>query len=283
MKIISGPARFRAALDAARKAGKTVGFVPTMGYLHEGHLSLVRRAKKENSLAAVSIFVNPTQFGPGEDYKTYPRDAARDKKMLKNIGTDILFMPSARSLYPEGFETAVTVKELSKPLCGVSRPVHFSGVATVVLKLLNLAGPCTLYLGEKDTQQCRVVERMVRDLDVPARVETCPVVREPDGLAMSSRNARLSPAQRAQAPFLHQALKHAESAARSGEKQASRLLRSFKKALMRAPQARLDYAEIVDARTLKPVVKLQKGRAAVLAAAVYFGKTRLIDNIRIGV
>ncbi|HTL71101.1 MAG TPA: pantoate--beta-alanine ligase [Candidatus Eisenbacteria bacterium] len=280
MKVIRSLPALEKALT---RASRPLGFVPTMGYLHEGHLSLVRLAKKENRSVAASVFVNPMQFGPGEDLDRYPRDFARDRKLLESVGADFLFFPSVKDLYPAGFQTAVTVGELSKPLCGVSRPVHFRGVATVVAKLLNLVRPDTLYLGQKDYQQFRVVEQMVGDLGIPVRVRMGPTVREKDGLAMSSRNVFLKPDERREAAGIHAALAGVARRVREGERGALALKRELRDRLKALKGAKVDYAEIVDARTLGVVVKLQARSRILAAAAVRFGPTRLIDNVLIEV
>lgn len=277
MKTVSSAASLARSLAPMRKKGR-IGFVPTMGALHDGHLSLVRRALKENRSVVVSIFVNPLQFGPKEDLKRYPRPLSRDKRLLKKAGTHLLFTPSVGTLYPEGFQTEVKVRELSKGLCGRSRPAHFAGVATVVLKLLNLVRPDTLYLGRKDYQQYRIIERLVRDLALPVKVRPCPIVREKDGLAMSSRNVFLSPEERREAAGILRALERTSERARRGERSGPRLRSALAKDLRALKGARLDYAELVDAATLEPVVQLKVRRPALAAAAVYFSKTRLIDN-----
>jgi pantoate--beta-alanine ligase len=252
-----------------------------MGYLHEGHLSLVRRASEENDATVVSIFVNPLQFGPREDFKRYPRNLERDKRLLKEARTDFLFLPRVQDLYRPGFQTSVSVKDLGKPLCGRTRPTHFSGVATVVLKLLNLVRPDTIYLGQKDFQQCRVIEQMVDDLEMPVEVKMVPIIRERDGLAMSSRNIFLSPTERREAPFLYQALKRCKKMALSGCRDGRTLKRALRASLNKLREGRVDYAEIVDALTLSPVVKSKPGREALAALAVFYKKARLIDNLLI--
>jgi len=254
-----------------------------MGYLHEGHLSLVSRAKKENDIVVASIFVNPLQFGPKEDYKRYPRDLGRDKRLLKKAGTHVLFLPQAKELYPPDFETLVSVKKLSRGLCGRTRPVHFAGVATVVAKLLNLVVPHNLYLGLKDYQQFRVVSQMVRDLHIPVKVVGCPIVREKDGLAMSSRNIFLSGAERRRALSLSKALREARRLVRAGQRRSKRLVLALRKVIDAGNGARVDYVEIVDAAALGPVVQLRAGQKVLVAVAVYFSKTRLIDNCVINV
>ncbi len=277
MQTIRGTRKLRETLDALRRKGRSVGFVPTMGALHEGHLSLVRRSSLENAATVASIFVNPLQFGPKEDYKRYPRQAARDKRLLETEKTSYLFLPSADELYPDGFQTRVEPGELAAPLCGKSRPAHFAGVCTVVLKLLNAVGPCTLYLGLKDYQQYRVLERMVKDLDLPVTVVGCPIAREKDGLAMSSRNAFLSGEERREAPALRRAILAAGAELTAGGGVAA-ARRAGVQALTRAARMRLDYFEIVDAASLRNVVKSTAGSEVLVAAAVFLGRARLIDN-----
>ncbi len=283
MRLIRSPQALHKLTATLRRRHQTVGFVPTMGYLHEGHLSLVRRAKRENDTVVVSIFVNPLQFGPKEDLKRYPRDLARDTRLLKRVKADILFVPDERTFYPKDFQSAVEVGELARGLCGRSRPTHFKGVATVVAKLLGIVGPDTLYLGQKDFQQFRVVEQMVRDLDIPVRVRMAPIVREKDGLAMSSRNVFLTPAERREAAGIRRALVELNTKVRKGRTDARQLRKELHSALRKLRGGRLDYAEIVDARTLRPMVKLVSGQTAVAAVAVYWSKTRLIDNTLIKV
>jgi pantoate--beta-alanine ligase len=277
MKTVRSIASLEAALKPLRSK-KSIGFVPTMGALHEGHLSLVRLAKKQNDVVVASIFVNPTQFGPKEDFKKYPRNLSKDAALLKSAKADILFYPSAAEMYPEGFQTSVTVSELAKPLCGLSRPWHFGGVATVVAKLLGAVKPDTLYLGQKDYQQFLVVERMARDLNLTVHVKMAPIVREKDGLAMSSRNAYLSVTERKEATALNRALLSAKKLLSKGERNAAALKTAMRREIA-ATSGRIDYAEIVDARTLADVLVLKKGSKALFALAVRFGKTRLIDNI----
>lgn len=283
MRIIRSPKQLKKVLSAARKKSLSVGFVPTMGYLHEGHLSLVRRSKKQNDLTVVSIFVNPLQFGPKEDLSRYPRDLGRDSALLSGIQTDILFLPAPKDLYSKNFQTAVSVGSLAKGLCGKTRPTHFAGVATVVAKLLNIVSPDRMYLGQKDYQQCRVVEQMVLDLDMPAKIVRVPITREPDGVAMSSRNVFLSPEERGEAVSLNRSLKTAELAVKNGIRDVSGIRRQITKILRSLKTGRVDYAEIVDSRTLEPVVKLKAGTKIVVALAVFFSKARLIDNKEIKV
>ncbi len=282
MRLVRDPAKIRPAAAALRRRAKGLGFVPTMGFLHEGHLSLVRRARRENGAVAVSIFVNPAQFGRGEDFARYPRDLGRDLGLLRRAGADLVFAPPARAIYPEGFETRVVPGSLAAPLCGRFRPGHFEGVAIVVTKLLGLVRPDALYLGQKDYQQYRVLERVTGDLDMGVRVRMCPIVREPDGLAMSSRNVRLTARERLRAPALYAALRAAAAEVRAGERDARALCRRALARVVRAARPRrIDYLEVRDARTLEPVVRLKPGSRVVLALAVHLGRTRLIDNVLI--
>jgi pantoate--beta-alanine ligase len=266
---------FRQAVLDWRRAGRRVGLVPTMGALHEGHASLIRRARRENDEVVVSIFVNPAQFGPGEDLTRYPRPFARDLALCRREGVSALLAPSPRALYPTGFQTWVTVEELSRPLCGPFRPGHFRGVATVVLKLLNLVQPDRAYFGKKDFQQLRVIQRLVADLNVPVKIVACPTVRERSGLALSSRNAYLSPEERAAAPFLRRALRAAGQVLKS-RRNPAQAKRAAINILREVGEARVQYLEILDPETLGAPKK--KG-PVLLAAAVYVGRTRLIDNL----
>ena len=250
-----------------------------MGYLHKGHLSLVRKAKKENKIVVVSIFVNPLQFGPKEDFSRYPRNFARDSALLKKEKVDVIFKPSAKDLYPDDFQTAVSITRLSRPLCGRTRPTHFGGVCTVVLKLLNCVMPDVMYLGQKDYQQFRVVQQMVKDLHFPVKVAMAPIIREKDGLAMSSRNVYLSKTQRCEAAFLNQALREGKKQVSAGQRNVSKIKSAMRRVLNRTSQGRLEYLEIVNADTLEPVVKLTNRSRVLMALAVTFGKTRLIDNL----
>ncbi len=265
-------------LSAFLRSKQSIGFVPTMGYLHEGHLSLVRAARQENDGVAVSIFVNPLQFGPREDLKRYPRDLTRYLALLRKAGVNFVFVPSNHELYPDSFQTSVAVKHLSLPLCGASRPTHFSGVASVVLKLLNIVKPQRLYLGQKDFQQIRVLETLIEDLNLGVEVRRMPIVRDRDGLAMSSRNYLLKKDERRQAILMHTALLECRDCIESGERDAKKILKSAQSRLRALRLGRRDYFEIVDAEALKPVVKLKKGQTVLAAAAYIFSKTRLIDN-----
>ncbi len=259
-----------------RQEGR-LGFVPTMGALHEGHLELVRVAKRRCKRVVVSVFVNPIQFGPKEDYRTYPRDFKRDKLLLARLGVDVLFYPDVKEMYPEGYSTYVEVEGLTEHLCGRSRPGHFRGVTTVVAKLFNIVLPDVAVFGQKDAQQAFVIKRMVRDLNFPVDVVIVPTVREPDGLAMSSRNVYLNEEERRQAPVLYQALRRAEEMIKAGKRDARQVKQAMRRFIRSAPLARIDYVEIVDTDRLQPV-KTIKGEVLV-AVAVYFGRARLIDNL----
>jgi len=269
-------AEVRAAVSEARRAGKSIGFVPTMGALHRGHAALVEAARAECDLVVVSIFVNPTQFGPNEDFARYPRTLDADRAVCENAGCDVLFVPAVAEMYPAGFATFVEVPALATGLCGRSRPTHFRGVCTVVAKLFNIVAPDVAYFGEKDAQQVRILARMTRDLDLPIRVSPQPTVREPDGLALSSRNRYLDADQRAQATVLHRALQAAAADVAVGERRADAVRERLVRTIATAPLARLDYAEVVDGETLQPVETL--AGPVLLALAVKFGETRLIDN-----
>lgn len=268
-------------IHTAKKAGKTVGFVPTMGYFHEGHLSLMRRAKAENDLVVVSLFVNPTQFGPKEDYQSYPRDLARDQSMAAEAGADLLFVPQVEEMYPKDFQSFVEVTGVSQGLCGASRPQHFRGVATVVMKLFNIVEPDRAYFGEKDAQQLRVIKRMVADLNLNLEVIGCPIVREHDGLAMSSRNVYLNPGERQAALVLYQALMKGKELIEGGERSVSKVRKELEDLIKKEQQANLDYLEIRESQNLTPVDTLSG--EIIIALAVKIGKTRLIDNMVINI
>jgi len=260
-----------------RRAGKTIGLVPTMGALHEGHLSLIRRAARENDLVVVSIFVNPIQFGPNEDFKKYPRPFAKDVKLAVKAGADIIFNPGAGEMYPPGYQTYVEPGELTAGLCGAFRPAHFRGVVTVVIKLFNSVLADRAYFGQKDYQQAQVIKQMVKDLNLQMQIVVCPIIREKDGLAMSSRNQYLSPEERRSATCLHEALRVAKAMVSSGIKDAGKIKREIRNIIQSNLLAKVDYIEIVDAGSLEPVKQI-KGQAAI-ALAVFIGKTRLIDNM----
>jgi pantoate--beta-alanine ligase len=259
---------------------RPLGLVPTMGYLHEGHLSLARRAREECKSVAVSIFVNPTQFGPNEDLAKYPRDLERDLQLLESVGADLVWNPTPEVMYPSGFQTWVEVQEVSKPLEGAQRPGHFRGGTTVVAKLFNAVGPDKAYFGQKDAQQAAVIRRMTEDLNFPVEIVVCPIVREPDGLAMSSRNVYLEPDQRMGALVLHRSLNAAKAAYDAGERDAEKLRQIMRDTIEREPLARLQYVSCADAATLQELDAIT-GRA-LLSMAVFFGKTRLIDNLVLG-
>jgi len=260
-----------------RQAEKSIGFVPTMGYLHAGHLSLAHRARAENDRVVMSIFVNPTQFGAGEDYAVYPRDLDRDAALARSAGVDVLFAPAAAVIYPAGHSTYVAVEGLTEPLCGRSRPTHFRGVTTVVTILFNLVRPHRAYFGQKDAQQAIVIRRLVRDLAFDLEVVVCPIVREPDGLAMSSRNVFLRPEERQAALVLSRSLAGAQALIAAGERDAGKVLAFVRDAIGREALVRPDYIEMVDTAALAPVGAI--AGEILLAVAAYVGKTRLIDNL----
>jgi pantoate--beta-alanine ligase len=277
IEVVPTVAKVRARVAAARATGSTVGLVPTMGALHEGHLSLIRRARADGGLVVVSLFVNPTQFGRGEDFDRYPRDPERDAALAEEAGGDVLFAPGVEEVYPAGFSTYIEVEGLSETLEGAVRPGHFRGVATVVAKLFQMVGPDRAYFGQKDYQQLRLVERMTRDLDMPVAIIPMPIVRESDGLAISSRNVYLSAEERRAATVLSRALRAAEASVASGERDPVVLAERAAATIREEPLAQLDYAAVVDAQTLAPLVDLD--RPTVLLAAARFGTTRLIDNV----
>ena len=277
MKICKTIDEMRATSRAARHSGKCLGLVPTMGALHEGHLSLVRAAKAKCDAVATSIFVNPLQFGPTEDLAKYPRTFDHDVQLLEKECVDILFAPTPAEMYTPGAVTYVTVEGLSDKLCGKSRPGHFRGVATVVAKLFHIVEPDLAFFGQKDAAQCTVIRRMVRDLNLPIEISVCPIVREPDGLAMSSRNVYLSPQDRKSATVLNRSLTEVKQRFDQGERNPTALIKAAKKVLAQEPTVRLDYFEIVDPSTLDPAPKLTG--PALVAVAALVGTTRLIDNI----
>jgi pantoate--beta-alanine ligase len=277
VKIVRTAAAVRQQVRAARARGERIGFVPTMGSLHEGHLALARRARSENGLVVASIFVNPLQFGPAEDFDGYPRAPRRDHVRLAREGVDLCYEPRTEAVYAEDFSTLVIVGDLDEPLCGRFRPGHFVGVATVVAKLLHAVEPDRLYLGAKDWQQSRVIIRMIRDLELPVALVVCPTVREPDGLALSSRNTYLSAAERVWAPNIQRALAAAAAEVRAGRLTRASEVTTDVRRRLRGGIGRLQYAEILDAESLRPVDPL-RGRL-VLAAACLVGKARLIDNV----
>lgn len=262
----------------SRYAGQKVGLIPTMGYLHEGHLSLLTKAKEMADLTVVSIFVNPLQFGPNEDYGRYPRDPERDQQLLEEYGADVLFAPTVAEMYPSPTKTKVVISDITERLCGASRPGHFEGVATVVNKLFNIVQPDFAFFGLKDAQQVAVVEQMVKDLDLSVKIVPCSTMREKDGLAMSSRNVYLSEEERRQAPILYQSLRETESAIKNGERDADRLRHMLVDMISSQPTSRIDYVEVLTYPDLQPVENIS-GKRIILALAVWFGRTRLIDNL----
>ena len=277
MKVITNVNKMQSWSEIMHRKGKSIGFVPTMGYLHQGHLGLMHRARRENDFLAISIFVNPTQFGLKEDFKRYPRDLARDKKLSKLCGVDVIFYPRVQDMYPEGYKTSVFVKDLSNVLCGVSRPGHFRGVTTVVLKLFNIIQPDKAYFGQKDAQQAIIIKQMVKDLNLPVKIKTLPTIREKDGLAMSSRNAYLNSRQRKDAIILFKSLQSAVGMIESGEKAPRAIVIKMRKMINAKRRARIDYIKIVNINDLTEAKEI-KGNL-LIALAVFFGKTRLIDNV----
>jgi pantoate--beta-alanine ligase len=276
MEVIESISEMKNLVKDWKRQGLSIGFVPTMGYLHEGHLALVRRAKELSDRVVVSIFVNPIQFAPGEDYQRYPRDLERDKALLEKEGVDVLFSPKAQEMYPPGFQTYVEVKELSSGLCGRYRAGHFIGVATVVLKLFNIVQPEIAVFGEKDYQQLKIIQRMVQDLNLDVKIISHPTVREEDGLAMSSRNTYLSPEERKSAIALYKALNLAEELINQGERRVNLLKSKLKEFIESYPYTKVQYIEFVHPETLKEVERVDE--PTLLALAVFVGKARLIDN-----
>lgn len=276
--IIETIKELRSLVSSYKREGKTIGFVPTMGFLHEGHLSLIRRAKADNDIVVVSDFVNPTQFAPNEDFDSYPRDIERDEQLAKSAGADIIFYPSVSEMYPEGSSTFVEVEgDITKVLCGASRPSHFRGVTTVVAMLFNIVKAHKAYFGQKDAQQAAVLIQMVRDMHMDIELIVCPIVREEDGLAMSSRNTYLSDEERKQALILSQALKVAQAAFDGGEDSIASLKEIITNKINEMPLANIDYVSIYEYPSLKVINNIEE--KAIAAVAVKFGKTRLIDNI----
>ena len=282
MSLVKTISELEAWYKRAGRRNKTLGFVPTMGYLHEGHLSLIKAAKAQNDLVAVSVFVNPTQFAPGEDFESYPRDIERDYKMAVDAGADVVFNPEADEIYISGASTAVEVTgEITKKLCGASRPAHFKGVTTVVNILFNIVRPDRAYFGQKDAQQALIIKKMVRDLHMPVEVIVCPIVRESDGLAMSSRNVYLSAVERQQATCLNAGLQKAEDYLKSGADDCSsvaRLIDIINSHIQAQSLAVIDYIQILDGETLDNIDRIEPGKTTLAAVAVKFSNTRLIDN-----
>ncbi len=276
MEIIKTISEVRRITAAWKQEGLSIGFVPTMGYLHEGHQSLIERAASENDRVVASVFVNPLQFGPTEDFSSYPRDLERDMAVCSSAGAHMIFHPEAGEMYFPDFCTYVDMDSLTEGLCGKSRPGHFRGVCTVVLKLFNIVGADRAYFGEKDAQQLAVIKRMVRDLSMAVEIVGCPIIREKDGLAKSSRNTYLSPTEREAALILKKSLDAGRMLANEGERNAKRIVDAIRENLLTEPLARLDYVELVDALTMEKVEAVD--RQVLVAVAAYVGKTRLIDN-----
>lgn len=279
MRVVKTIDEIRKVIGASKKVGKRIGLVPTMGYFHEGHLSLIDYIRPHADVIVVSLFVNPTQFGPNEDLERYPRDFSRDERLAAERGADILFYPAAETMYPQPFFTYVVAEKLSRVLCGKSRPTHFRGVATIVTKLFNIVQPDVAIFGRKDAQQAIIIRRMTEDLNFPVKILIAPIVREPDGLAMSSRNIYLSAAERSQAPVIYQALQQAQAMTAGGIREAEVIQKAVREKIETAPLARIEYIEIVREADLEQVAQVEPG--VFLAVAVWFGKTRLIDNVEL--
>jgi pantoate--beta-alanine ligase len=276
MRIIRKAKEMHDAVRGEKSLGKSIGFVPTMGFLHEGHLSLVRESMQQADVTVVSIYVNPAQFGLKEDFREYPRDIKRDTEILEAEGVDYIFSPGNEEIYPEGYKTYVEVHDLQDTLCGRSRPGHFRGVCTVVLKLFNIIEPDFAYFGQKDAQQAIILKRMVQDLNLGVKIEVLPIVREEDGLALSSRNTYLDQEERKAARVLSQSLEEAREMVKNGEQDSGKVISWMREMITQEPRAKIDYVEIVDMENLNPVAKIENEALAVLA--VFIGKVRLIDN-----
>ena len=276
MKIVHTIAEVREIVSAWRKEGLTVGLVPTMGYLHEGHQSLIKKSVEQNDRTVVSVFVNPIQFGPNEDLATYPRDINRDMEKVSEVGGDLIFNPEPAEMYPGHFTSFIDTTETTELLCGAVRPVHFRGVCTVVGKLFNIVQPDRAYFGQKDAQQLATVKRFVRDLNFPIEIVSCPIVREADGLAKSSRNTYLNPAERQAALILSKSLQKGQAAIEQGERDAQKVISIIRENLETEPLARIDYVEVVDFENIQRTPRIEG--ETLVAIAVYIGKTRLIDN-----
>jgi pantoate--beta-alanine ligase len=277
VQIINGVAEMQALARETRRQGKRIALVPTMGFLHQGHLSLMREGRRRGDLLVVSIFVNPTQFGAGEDYESYPRDMQGDQDLARQAGVDIIFAPTAREMYPAHYQTYVSVEEVTRHLCGASRPTHFRGVTTVVCKLFTIVKPHTAIFGEKDFQQLVVIKRMVTDLNLDVEIVGMPTYREADGLAMSSRNSYLTPPERTAALCISRALKEAAARFRQGERRAAAIVQAARDSIAAEPLAGIDYITLCDTEELKDMEQID--REAVLAVAVKIGRARLIDNV----
>ena len=276
MKILKTIQEMKKVSAELRSSGQSIGFVPTMGYLHEGHLSLVRSSRSQADCTVVSIFVNPTQFGPREDFKRYPRDLKRDLEILEKEGVGYVFVPEVKEMYPNGYKTYVEIHEFQDKLCGHSRPGHFRGVCTVVLKLFHIIKPDLSFFGQKDAQQAVILKKMVKDLDMDGKIEVLPTVRNEKGIALSSRNEYLSPEERKAALCLSKSLKKARSMIDEGERDTEKIIRGMKEIIAEEPLARIDYVEIVGMEELDPLPQIED--EALIALAVFIGKARLIDN-----
>ena len=281
MEVIKSPSEMQQRASAWRREGKVIAFVPTMGYFHEGHLSLMREGRERGDVLVVSIFVNPTQFGPGEDFDRYPRDMERDLRMAEEVGVDVIFAPTVEEMYPEGYQTYVEVEKVTQHLCGLSRPGHFRGVTTVVTKLFNIVKPHVALFGQKDYQQLITIERMVKDLNMDVEIVGMPTVREEDGLAASSRNVYLSPEERKAALSLYRSLRRAEELFSEGVRESQRILEEVKKVLEAEPLVKIDYVHVCDPETLEDI-EGPIGERALVAVAAKVGTTRLIDNTLLG-
>jgi pantoate--beta-alanine ligase len=279
MQVARDIASSRTAVAAARRDGRRIGCVPTMGALHVAHLSLMEAAKRDGTFLVVTLFVNPTQFGPNEDFASYPRNEAGDLAACERVGADLVFIPLVEEMYPPGAATSVHVAKLTETLCGADRPGHFDGVSTVVTKLFNIVQPDVAYFGQKDAQQLAVIRRMTRDLDLPIEIVGCPTVREPDGLAVSSRNAYLSEPQRKQATCLYRALTEAKTRIASGETDPTAITAAMRQTVSAAGPANIDYISVVDPESMQPVRRIE--RPVLIALAVRIGTTRLIDNLQV--
>lgn len=276
IKVVSTVDETRSQVKEWKKQGLTVGLVPTMGYLHEGHQSLIKKAVEENDRVVVSVFVNPIQFAPNEDLETYPRDLEADKRLCDSTGANLIFHPTPDEMYPDGFSTHIEMDNLTKELCGKTRPTHFGGVCTVVGKLFNIVQPNKAYFGQKDAQQLAIIKRMVRDLNFDLEIVGCPIVREPDGLAKSSRNTYLNAEERKAALILSKAIRLGEKLVDDGERNAQTIIKAMTNNINTEPLAKIDYVNVVDALSIEPLETLNGD--VLVAIAVYIGKTRLIDN-----
>ncbi len=276
MRTLNRISQMKAVVKKLKIQKKTIGLVPTMGCLHQGHLSLVRKSKQEADITVVSIFVNPAQFGPKEDFAQYPRDLKRDSKMLEEEGVDYLFVPKVDEMYPQGYKTYVEVFELEDKLCGRSRPGHFRGVCTVVLKLFNIVQPDIAFFGQKDGQQAIILKKMADDLDLDVKIKVLPIIRDKDGLALSSRNIYLNREERKAALVLYKSLNEAQSMVERGEREAEKIVKKMKDIINAEPLAQIDYVEVIDMKNLDPLAKI--GNKALAAVAVFIGRVRLIDN-----